>query len=166
MVKENIISIQHKDIPESDLHEPKGASLAPANRVYISNGLGSGSWQKVPGSAMIGGTPGDVGKVLEVASDGTVMLKQRHFFFTALISTGSVLIADSGLTSVSITVPGVFVSDYVIQAVAPINSSNVFIAKAFVTATNQITLWYGSQGTGGIGEASPLGTFGFLIWRP
>lgn len=41
------MAIEHRSIPESGLHEPKGASTAAENRVYISNGSGSGSWGKI-----------------------------------------------------------------------------------------------------------------------
>ncbi len=38
-------TIQHKNIENSKLHEPKDISLAVANKVYVSNGSGSGSWE-------------------------------------------------------------------------------------------------------------------------
>jgi len=41
------MTIQHKDIPEAQLHEPKGVSTATARKVYVSNGAGTGSWQYV-----------------------------------------------------------------------------------------------------------------------
>jgi len=37
----------HKDLTGADLHEPKGASTATLNSAYISDGAGSGSWEKV-----------------------------------------------------------------------------------------------------------------------
>lgn len=37
-------TIQHKDIPEAQLHEPKGVSLAAAGQAYIADGAGSGAW--------------------------------------------------------------------------------------------------------------------------
>lgn len=40
--------IEHKDIPDELLHEPKGAASAGAGTVYIANGSGSGSFQKIP----------------------------------------------------------------------------------------------------------------------
>jgi hypothetical protein len=45
------MTIQHKNIADADLHEPKGISSATVDKVYVSNGLGSGSWQVVPGRA-------------------------------------------------------------------------------------------------------------------
>lgn len=36
--------IEHKDIPDTDRHEPKGISSALDKLVYVSNGAGSGAW--------------------------------------------------------------------------------------------------------------------------
>lgn len=38
------MSIEHKDIIDPNIHEPKGASTAAAEAVYSADGLGSGSW--------------------------------------------------------------------------------------------------------------------------
>lgn len=40
--------IEHADITDPYIHEPKGISQAPANSVYVANGGGSGSWQVLP----------------------------------------------------------------------------------------------------------------------
>ena len=45
------MTIQHKSIPDADLHEPKGIASVTVDKAYISNGLGSGSWQVIPGRA-------------------------------------------------------------------------------------------------------------------
>lgn len=39
--------IQHKDIPDNQLHEPKGAATAAVDTVYVANGTGSGSFRKL-----------------------------------------------------------------------------------------------------------------------
>src|SRR5690554_738124 len=44
------MAIQHVDITDPDIHEPKGASTASAGSGYFSDGAGSGTWTKV-GSA-------------------------------------------------------------------------------------------------------------------
>jgi len=41
------MTIEHKDIPNANLHEPKGVSTASVNKVYVADGAGSGTWQKV-----------------------------------------------------------------------------------------------------------------------
>ena len=41
------MSVAHQDIAEAYLHEPKGASTASVDNVYVSDGLGSGTWTPV-----------------------------------------------------------------------------------------------------------------------
>jgi hypothetical protein len=45
-------NVEHSTLTGSDLHEPKGVAAAAANRVYLSNGAGSGSWTTIPASAI------------------------------------------------------------------------------------------------------------------
>lgn len=47
----------------ANLHEPKGADTAAANKVYVSDGAGSGTWQKVEES-QIGSTGEHRGRIL------------------------------------------------------------------------------------------------------
>jgi hypothetical protein len=42
------MAIQHRDIPEDGLHEPKGVSGASSGEVYVADGAGSGSWVPAP----------------------------------------------------------------------------------------------------------------------
>ena len=44
--------IEHKELPDELLHEPKGASTASAGEVYIADGAGSGSFSKLPTSSL------------------------------------------------------------------------------------------------------------------
>lgn len=39
--------VAHADLTGADLHEPKGADSASLNHHYVSDGAGSGTWQKV-----------------------------------------------------------------------------------------------------------------------
>ncbi len=52
------MTVQHRDIPEAQLHEPKGVSTAQANQTYVADGATSGSWSepepKGVGSALAG----------------------------------------------------------------------------------------------------------------
>ena len=41
-------NVNHKDLPESELHEPKGVSTASNGTSYVSNGSGSGTWKQAP----------------------------------------------------------------------------------------------------------------------
>lgn len=40
-------TILHKNLPESELHEPKGISRAIPNTVYKASGNGSGTWSRI-----------------------------------------------------------------------------------------------------------------------
>lgn len=59
------MSVQHKDIPEAQLHEPKGISTATSKQVYVASGAGTGVWQKVKSDNLEGlsGDGGVSGKV-------------------------------------------------------------------------------------------------------
>ena len=41
------MAIQHVDITDPNIHEPKGAAGASVNTVYVANGSGSGTWRKI-----------------------------------------------------------------------------------------------------------------------
>jgi hypothetical protein len=38
---------RHADLAGANLHEPKGIAAASASTVYVANGSGSGTWQKI-----------------------------------------------------------------------------------------------------------------------
>lgn len=40
-------TVEHKNIPDANRHEPKGASSAASGSVYVSDGAGSGSWTNI-----------------------------------------------------------------------------------------------------------------------
>lgn len=46
--------VQHRDIPDSELHEPKGVAGANVNTVYVADGAGSGSWSPYVKGTIIG----------------------------------------------------------------------------------------------------------------
>lgn len=65
------MTIQHKDIPDAQLHEPKGIVSSAANKVYVANGAGSGTWKQIDSTAIQGltGDGGVSGK--KMVSNGT-----------------------------------------------------------------------------------------------
>lgn len=64
------MAIQHSNIPDAQLHEPKGVASAALNTSYFADGSGSGDWKKV-GVETLSGLSGD-GSVarLKVVTDG------------------------------------------------------------------------------------------------
>lgn len=79
-------TIEHSELPDELLHEPKGASTAAAGTVYIADGAGSGSFTKLPTSSLditaaniVDITPSSIdetvaldGAALSQAADGTL----------------------------------------------------------------------------------------------
>lgn len=61
-------TVQHNTLTGADDHEPKGAAAASTERIYLSDGAGSGSWDKLPASS-IDTTGSDDGDIFY--SDGT-----------------------------------------------------------------------------------------------
>ncbi len=41
------MAIEHRNISDPDLHEPKGVATAAANTAYVANGSGSGTWRRM-----------------------------------------------------------------------------------------------------------------------
>ena len=65
------MAIQHSNIPDAQLHEPKGVAGAALNTSYFANGSGSGSWKKV-GVETLSGLASDGGVArLKVVTDGS-----------------------------------------------------------------------------------------------
>ena len=66
-------TIEHKDLPDSLLHEPKGASTAAVGTVYVADGASSGSFQKLPITSLNITTP-EIATAVHTDVDATVSL--------------------------------------------------------------------------------------------
>lgn len=42
------MAIEHKNILDPNIHEPKGIATATVNQIYSANGAGSGTWGELP----------------------------------------------------------------------------------------------------------------------
>lgn len=75
-------TVQHRDIPEVQLHEPKGASTALAGTTYVASGAGSGTWRKV-GTDILQGMTGDLGvagkRVVSNGSNGLALVADAAY---------------------------------------------------------------------------------------
>lgn len=140
----------HKDLTGTDLHEPKGASTASINTVYLSDGAGSGTWSKVTASA-IDTTVKNVNKfqlvikVTDLASASTVVvpvvenctLTDATSCITAAISGGDAVLtlsragaATIGTITVAASGSGEGVTDTI---TTPAN--NTFTAPSYLKIT-------------------------------
>lgn len=42
------MTVSHKDLPDAQLHEPKGVAGASVDTAYVATGAGSGTWKPAP----------------------------------------------------------------------------------------------------------------------
>ena len=94
-------NIEHVNIPNASLHEPKGVSAAAVNKVYVSNGSGSGTWQKITESQLDGLTAtfaelnaiGDISTSAVAAGSALTIVEATHAGRTIKLdtATGSVV---------------------------------------------------------------------------
>ena len=79
-------TVQHSAITDPNIHEPKGVAAATINKVYVSNGTGSGTWQKLSPPQLAGlTTNGQAGDTVTVNGSGNFVFTgtphgQVHFF--------------------------------------------------------------------------------------
>lgn len=63
------MTIEHRNIPDAQRHEPKGAATATVNQVYVADGSASGAWAKLPQQGLLG-ISANGGENAIVTSDG------------------------------------------------------------------------------------------------
>src|SRR5690606_1381760 len=80
------MTIQHEDITDPFIHEPKGAAAASADTVYVANGAGGGTWEKITTDSI--NTAYTTAVLAEVAADvldGSIPLPRAEVFVYAVI---------------------------------------------------------------------------------
>lgn len=82
--------IQHSQLPDNLLHEPKGASTAAAGTTYLADGNGSGAFAKVPVTSLDIAVP-SVANLVPTSITST----------TTLDGSGLTVAADGVLTDVA-----------------------------------------------------------------
>jgi hypothetical protein len=82
-------NVSHASLTGANLHEPKGVASATINKVYVSDGNGSGTWQKLSPPQLAGFTTnGAAGQVVTVDGAGNFVFTgaphgQIDFFNTS-----------------------------------------------------------------------------------
>lgn len=82
-------NVEHSQLPDELLHEPKGASTATAGTVYVADGNGSGSFQKLPITSL-----NMTREAISVLPDGAVLVMavtKINELITALKNEGIIL---------------------------------------------------------------------------
>lgn len=66
------MAIEHKDIQDPNIHEPKGISTASVGEVYVGDGVSAGNWKKLLPSESIDSETAGHGQIIVAKGDGTV----------------------------------------------------------------------------------------------
>lgn len=64
------MSIEHSEIEDPQIHEPKGASSAASKTIYISDGAGSGAWNKIDSDSLKGLSSHATNTNLKIVTNG------------------------------------------------------------------------------------------------
>lgn len=147
------MTIEHKNIQEAGLHEPKGVSLAAANTVYVADGLGSGAWTGVsaPDKTVLVKSEDDmpeaVGGVAELEPnvtyeiEGDVTLNNRY----TSVGNNAFVGNYSGNTSLTFTTTGDCVT---------FTDTTIFASQLTINAPNATALFKGSGQVANVDRAT------------
>lgn len=143
------MAIEHRLIPDADLHEPKGVIAAANHSVYKANGVGSGAWGRIDTSDFKNsiGDAGSTNKYMRSDGANGVALKTDHAHgVMAFTNNGANFAVTAAVDSTLATN-----SDYVLftGAGAPWVSESLFGGMTFltdrlivpVTGVYRIDLW-------------------------
>lgn len=83
-----ISDLQHSELPDNLLHEPKGASTAVEGTTYIADGAGSGAFKKVPVNSL------DISVPSVTESSTTVIPSTDSLFGTNLAQVANGALTD------------------------------------------------------------------------
>lgn len=124
--------IQHADLTDPELHEPKGAAAAAADLVYVSDGAASGAWQAIDTDQL---DTAAIFAAIETAIDDATITIQKEKTVLAVITDIS--------TADTIYVP--------VPVDATFNSAALCLGGALATADATIDFKDGSGNSMGTG---------------
>ena len=154
--------IQHRDIPEAQLHEPKGISTAAADRVYVSDGTGRGNWERLVDEGIDSETALQ-GAYLEANGGGVAAFTKRIYRYT--LTASPVSVAANTSAEQTFTVTGLLTSfDEVFGIVKPTHQAGLLVGNCRVSADNQIAIQFANI------TASPIvptasEVYSIYVWR-
>lgn len=92
-------NVQHASLTGSDLHEPKGADTASANQVYVADGAGSGTWQKITPSQVSSRTEVVVVHLSDISTAKSIYIP----FLSAATITKVITVIDGAIATADAT---------------------------------------------------------------
>jgi len=143
------MTVNHKDLTTTALHEPKGVAAASANTVYGSNGSGSGTWAKI-----------DVAN-MDTSSVKNVNRLAITYEFTNMSTATSKWVA--------VPLAGKILKIYSVMDDAITNADNVFtfeIGGTAVTLPAAYTIAVSGSGVGVTDNSTPSGNNTLTVGQP
>lgn len=148
------MTIQHEDITDPFVHEPKGAAAAVADTVYVADGAGSGTWEKITEDSLDAAV--ETGILAQVQTDitaGTITLPT----FPEFIIKG--VIADvSTAETIYFPIP----ADVTVREVVTVLEGAITSADSIITVKNNagtsmgtITVAEAGSGAGDVDTLTP-----------
>lgn len=143
------MTIQHRLIPDAELHEPKGVATATNHQVYTANGVGSGTWKRTDSTDLAGlsGDAGSTNKYLRTNGTNGFTMKTDNAYGNMAITGNTNAFAVTAAVDATLQTN----SDYVLftGTGAPWTNEFVFGGMTFttdrltvpVTGVYQIQLW-------------------------
>lgn len=98
---------QHKDIPDAQLHEPKGVAGSASGYVYVATGTGSGTWKKVGSDSLLSlsGDSGSNNKKLITNGTNGFALREDTAYGSQTITANSTAIALTAVADTTFNTP-------------------------------------------------------------
>lgn len=140
------MTVAHKNLTGTDLHEPKGVAAAAVDKVYVSDGAGSGTWKKLTASQLeTTGNPfgAQLFHIQDQQTSGTYggTFTAGAWRTRTLNTSVTNEITSASLTSNQITLPA---GTYYIEATAPAHQCNAHKAKLY-NVTDAADILFGTS---------------------
>ena len=98
--------IEHKDIADPNIHEPKGVATATEDAVYVADGSGGGAWQRISYGIM--SILGNTTAFTPSSADITDYKLLNNTGWQAINSRDMTVLADDVNDSITVTNTGVY----------------------------------------------------------
>lgn len=157
------MTVEHAALTGASLHEPKGVAAAAANTVYVADGVGSGTWQKITASQLSGTGNAWVNviivadvKATTVAGGSSISGTQTRTLNTTVLNN----ISGASLAANQVTLPA---GTYMVVGDAPAAGCNGHMASIYdVTAATSLVSGsseYSAAASGVVTRSKIISTF-------
>lgn len=126
------MAVEHRNIADPEIHEPKGVSTAAANTTYVASGSGSGTWTKIPVQGLSGIAGAGIANQIPVSNGA------GGFYLAWSVANGGVFFTNIASPNV-ITYPSVYTKISPTTTVAG-------TPRDFGEGTNARVTYLGTQG--------------------